>query len=494
MPQTMLDKIAERIRVRRNLGQPAVVPLPPDTRQSPNQSPVQPTVSNYAIGARSFIPRAYQVQGIEFLRRQKRAILGDAPGLGKTFQATEAAELPCVISCPLPLVDQWKEFLEDQYPADPVSVAAYGNIVQRDAALTEFKERGGWLIMNHDLWRRAYIPDAATLIVDEMHHFKSKDPARSKMLLAYSKREGVERIYGLTATPVYKDVGDLWFQLHILDPKRWSSHWDFLQRFAVTSNYGYGVKVLRTRNKALLDRELEPYVIQRTYASVGMQLPERIDKHVILRMDAGEKKRYDTLRDFYRLQLGDEGEFKRLFNAGAVLHELRKMTITPKKLDEVAELVEEAQIATSRPVTVFVWYQDTAARVVEHLSKRGIEAVEITGELEPAKRRTLAQGSAVTVATMASLSEGVDLSYGRTVVFCETDYTPGRNYQALSRVIRHRTEGEATPDEAGATNTDPVVCYWCRYAGTVDQNIFETQKARTNGSALQVLKEALGMD
>jgi hypothetical protein len=94
------------------------------------------------------------------------------------------------------------------------------------------------------------------------------------------------------------------------------------------------------------------------------------------------------------------------------------------------------------------------------------------------------------VATMASLSEGVDLSYGRTVIFCETDYTPGRNYQALSRVIRHRTEGEATPDN----NNDPVVCYWCRYAGTVDQQIFETQKSRTNGSALQVLKEALGME
>jgi hypothetical protein len=39
MPQTMLDKIAERIRVRRNLGQPDIVPLPPDTRQSPNHAP-----------------------------------------------------------------------------------------------------------------------------------------------------------------------------------------------------------------------------------------------------------------------------------------------------------------------------------------------------------------------------------------------------------------------------------------------------------------------
>jgi SNF2 family DNA or RNA helicase len=244
MPQTMLDKIAERIRVRR-LGRrrcATAACIHGSRPTKPLCSLRQPAITSFAVGARSFIPRAYQVQGIEFLRQQKRAILGDAPGLGKTFQATEAAELPCVISCPLPLVDQWKEFLEDQYPLAAISVAAYGNIVQRDAALEQFKAHGGWLIMNHDLWRRAYIPDAATLIVDEMHHFKSKDPARSKMLLAYSKR--VERIYGLTATPVYKDVGDLWFQLHILDPKRWSSYWDFLQRFAVTTNYGYGVKVL----------------------------------------------------------------------------------------------------------------------------------------------------------------------------------------------------------------------------------------------------------
>jgi hypothetical protein len=83
--------------------------------------PVQPTVTNFAVGARSFIPRAYQVQGIEFLHASRNEpSWGTRPGLGKTFQATEAAELPCVISCPLPLVDQWKEFLEDQYPTDSV--------------------------------------------------------------------------------------------------------------------------------------------------------------------------------------------------------------------------------------------------------------------------------------------------------------------------------------------------------------------------------------
>jgi hypothetical protein len=90
MPQTMLDKIAERIRVRRGL------PPPPATRQSPNQSPVQPVPYAPAaqIRARSFIPRIYQTQGTEFLHEHKRAILGDAPGLGKLSRLLRQPSCP----------------------------------------------------------------------------------------------------------------------------------------------------------------------------------------------------------------------------------------------------------------------------------------------------------------------------------------------------------------------------------------------------------------
>ena len=58
------------------------------------------------LRARSFEPRPYQITGIEFLRKKGRAILADAPGLGKTFMSTEAAVLPVMVSCPVNLVDQ----------------------------------------------------------------------------------------------------------------------------------------------------------------------------------------------------------------------------------------------------------------------------------------------------------------------------------------------------------------------------------------------------
>src|SRR5690242_2397775 len=66
--------------------------------------------------ARSLKPREYQIDGINFLKNNKRAILADAPGLGKTFQSCEAAVLPALVTCPLTLVQQWAEFIVDQYP------------------------------------------------------------------------------------------------------------------------------------------------------------------------------------------------------------------------------------------------------------------------------------------------------------------------------------------------------------------------------------------
>lgn len=514
----LLEKLAQRLREKQLAKQagtaaPAAPAAPvagrvsiaqalrtPPARATPSTLPVtrEPETLPYtlpegfAVRARTLVPRSYQVDGITFLRQRKRAILGDAPGLGKTFQAAEAAKLPCVITCPLPLVDMWKDFLEQEYPDTKVYVAAYGSVLKRDPILQAFEAatKAGeqcWLVVNHDMFRQYFIPTATTLIVDEMHHMRHKDAARSKSLALYAKRAGVERVFGLTATPVYKDISDLWHLLHILDPQTWSSYHSFLGTYANVSNYGYGTKVLGMRNKAMLDRNTRDLMLQRTYASVNMQLPERIDKHVIMRMTDKLRKSYNTLRDFYRLQLED-GEYKHLFNAGQVLHELRKLTVSPEKLAEVREIVEDTRAGgDDAPIVVFVWYRDTAERVAEALNKGddGFGAVVIDGEMPAIKRATIARQSKLIVATMSSMSEGVDLSEARTLIYVEETYVPGQSYQSMSRVMRHRT-GEGADDR-------PIICYWIRYAATIDQLVHDKAKARVNHSAMDVLKEALGM-
>lgn len=439
--------------------------------------------------------RPYQEVGVRFLKGgTQRRVLTDAPGLGKTLQAAEAAVLPCVITCPLYLTEHWVEFLRNEYPNDPVHVASYGDIVKRSAATHAFANEGGWCIVNHDAWRRLYMPPAQTVIADEYHHFRNRDAQRSKGFRAYATL--CPRVIGLTATPVYKDVGDLWHLLYILDPKAFPSYWKFIDHIAIVADWGYGNQIVCMRDPKLLEEILKPYFLGRTYRDVGMQLPQRIDKHVTLNMAREDQKRYNTLRDYYRLEIDNEPD-KLFWNAGAALHELRKLTVTKEKLETIADLAEYAYKSTRAPVVIFVWYRATAHLVADYLNtklrgvgysssspttKDGNCAVAVTGEHTPQERRRLAtSGPTFRVLTQQSVSEGVDASDARTVLYVEETYVPGQQYQALSRVIRKRP----TNDPA------PVVVYWLRYLKTVDAIVHNTARNRLAGNALAVLREAL---
>lgn len=444
----------------------------------------------FDLKARSMIPRNYQVEGIQFLRSgTKRKVLSDAPGLGKTFQGSEAAETPCVITCPKGLVGQWEEFIKDQYPGQKVAVAASGNIIKRDAAI---KSDWDWLIINHDAWRTLWVDPkrVKTVIADEFHHFRNRSAKRSRVFANFAR--AVPQVSGLSATPVYKDVGDLWHLLHILDPQTYKSENEFLSKHAVTLDHGYGRKVIRVKNQKRLDEEISKYIMGRTYAQVGRQLPKRIDKHVVIPMEEGMMTVYKRLRDEYILQMTALDDTQRFMNAGAVLHELRKFTVTKEKLEAAKDIVEDTPGGLEAPIVVFVWYKDTAAKVAAAL-----DGVVITGDEDASTRRHLAQhgrtakqppeeAKRVRVCTQASVSEGIDISHARTVLYIEETYVPGQQYQAVSRVIRDRNDGGA--------DTSPVLVHWLRHKGTVDEVVFQTARRRLTGNALTVLKEALEQD
>lgn len=62
-----------------------------------------------------YIPRPYQIEGAEFLSSRRYAMLGDAPGVGKTGQAIIAMpeQSPTLIVCPASVKHQWQQALLD---------------------------------------------------------------------------------------------------------------------------------------------------------------------------------------------------------------------------------------------------------------------------------------------------------------------------------------------------------------------------------------------
>src|SRR5437870_8976612 len=81
--------------------------------------PILP-LSNEFVGLTA---RPYQEEGARFLFNRKRAMITDAPGLGKTPQAAFASEPPVLIVCPTYLTKQWSEWLTTHIPTRSVLLA-----------------------------------------------------------------------------------------------------------------------------------------------------------------------------------------------------------------------------------------------------------------------------------------------------------------------------------------------------------------------------------
>lgn len=421
--------------------------------------------------------RDYQVQGSAWLYAHKRAILADDAGLGKTIQAAIAAVRPVMITCPSYLVLQWADVLAKEFPNDTVSVAGIGSREQRHRALTPDgtvrapigKAPADWTIVSTDMHRGYYLPDACTWIIDEAHHFRNRDAERTKRADDYAER--VERVIMLTATPVYKDVTNLWSLLHMLDPETWTSYWNFVGQWAKTAGDGQGWganRVVGVWNPELLEQLLEPYMLRRTYRDAGLSLPDMIDKDVVLSLSEVERKLYLGVKNnfvYEDIPLSSQGE---------VMHTLRRITVNTK-IDAVKQIIDDNP---KQPTLVYAWYQDSAEDCALAIGGTYISgATHSPDQRMEAALKSVRDGKPI-VATISSMSEGVNLSMCKQLIYMEEDYVPGSMYQSERRTKRW------TEDDR------PILNYNIRCKNTIDQDVHRAVTDR-RGSAQSVLKDAL---
>lgn len=408
------------------------------------------------------VPRNYQLEGIEFLKKHRRALLFDDPGLGKTLQASMAAEKPTLIACPTYLVEQWADFLQNQFPNDVVAYTTGGSQTKR---LTDLNKNGraDWYVVNIEMLRTYNFPQVNTLIIDESHHVRNRDAQQSKA--AFEIASMTPRVYLLTATPIYKEADDLFFQLRIIAPKIFTSYHNFVNMYCLTEYSPYKPKITGVRSSYAIRQLLSRFAIGRSYKDVGLELPRLIEKEIRLNMPKKLMEAYKQIKEQYRLV------HIRFSNAGAALQALRMATVCSEKLEAAKDVIDDNK---NQRAVVFCWYQDTA-----HALGNILKCPVITGELIVTDRVKIAKGNNKTiVASLASLSEGVDLSAYKLLLFFEEDYTPGQMYQALSRALRY------------SSDPSPVQAYYIMMKNTIDVTVHNARKKR-NVTAEQILDEAI---
>lgn len=477
-------------------------------------------------------PREYQHEGIDFFFQRKRALNRDDPGLGKTIQAALAAVPPVLVVCPNYLVGQWGEWLQQHIPSAK-TIVAQGDRWKKQAAIFQFAglEIKGWdpkrfkagllatqpaqfLVINKEMLRTHWselmtaAPHIHTMIIDESHHLRNKDAEVSKRALDLAKI--IPRVYECSATPIWKEADDLFAQLRLLYPTVFTSYNVFCDDYLVSdmTRFGRVVYGVQRAKQEEFDRMLSIMVLGRTYKQVARELPPVMEDEVWVEFDKEHRALYDDAVINYRVKFADEdGEDLFLSSMSAVMHTLRQICGWHGKIDAIKDILEDTKVYDQGRVVIFCWYRETAKLLGEAFPGAPV----ITGAItDPAERRRIAAANARSglpvIATLASLSEGVDLSWARHVIFAEEHYAPGSHIQSLARVVRERQlDGTEIPAESTdpwdlvlkaldsrAANAEPVLVHYVNVKDSIDETIHRTSKRRGN-TIRTVLKEALGM-
>lgn len=377
----------------------------------------------------------HQVQARDFLLSRKRAILADAPRVGKTMPAASAAirHLPALVICPAVVKPGWvKAFAALGYQAQEIKGRAAAQAVKAE----------GIVVINYDL-----LPDLqqldgwATVILDESHRIKTPTAKRTKSAIKIMK--ATPRVYALSGTPIPNKPIELWPLLHGLGIYK-RSWLEFAFRYCKAWNPPWGgLDVSGASNLPELRDRLKPHVLRRKREQVftGYQHPVVSLVELDLPNDRREKSfDADAVAEAVSANpnaiLAIEGLSEIMREGGE-----RK---APLAADFIRSRIEQEP---DEPLVVFAWHKSVVAMLSDSLKQdTPISHVVVTGETSAsAKQQAIEDFQAgkvqVIIGNISSISEGVDLSRANTVIFAESTWQTSALEQASARVENINKQG-----------------------------------------------------
>ncbi|HEY8690544.1 MAG TPA: DEAD/DEAH box helicase [Chitinophagaceae bacterium] len=363
-------------------------------------------------------PYGYQEKGIAYSRLNKRVIIGDQPGLGKTLQAIGTIcsfgitdnmlnAGPGLIICPSSLKINWKkEWMEvagrramilsdnikntwQQY----YKVGMCDVFIVNYESLKKYFVQSGWSKPKEGQFKMNQIPFRENisvfkwLVIDESHKCKDGTTQQSKFVMGIAKEKDI--VLELTGTPVLNKSRDLITQLHIIDRLRdvvshipqpkdkngrladFSGYSRFINRYCGGGNESTNLKELNYR--------LYKYCFfRREKSEVLKDLPDKMRQ--VVRCDITNRTEYDKAQNEFSTYLKEvkgcsDQEIKKKLRGQMMVKMGILKTISAKgKLDAAKEFIEEVTDGGQK-IVVFIHLKEIAAE----LKRMFPTAVSITG-------------------------------------------------------------------------------------------------------------------
>jgi SNF2 family DNA or RNA helicase len=363
----------------------------------------------------------YQEEGRDYLAANRRAYLGDDPGLGKTVQAAVAAQVvgaqrPLVI-CPAIARATWRR-IWPQWCGVPLSVWSYDQV--RNHAPPR-----------HDL-----------LILDEAHYCAHTSAKRTHAALLLANR--ASRVWLLSGSPARNHVGELYPALRAVWPDLLDGampYERFLERFCQTVPTRWGLKVVGVKDRGGLCTILSRIMLRRRLQDVDLELPPLRWEQTDLEIGEAEREELreslEGLPEYRRLcellaagELPDEGEMATVRRYVGIM-----------KAEPVAELVREVLDGDlTRKVVVMAYHRDVIELLRAHLSD--YEPVVIHGGTSQRAREAAesnfqhAACNRVFIGQTTAAGQAITLTAGNEIIIAEPAWSPEDMRQAVKRIHR----------------------------------------------------------
>ena len=387
----------------------------------------------------------FQQQGLAFLQGAGRALLADEMGLGKTVQSLAylAAEraFPALIVAPPHLVRNWQKeaqrflVMENGLRIHVIHGLKPYDLPEADVYIIHYLLLRGW---------KQVLPEAGfrTVIFDEIQELRRA--GSEKYSAASLLSTAVERVVGLSGTPIYNQGGEIWNVVNILD-FHFLGDWESFSREWC---YGYNSNIVA--KPELLGEHLrrEGLMLRRTKQEVLSQLPPK--RRLVQEIDCDDALYRDMMSsamDKLPLFREDMTASERALLEDQICQEERQATgcaKAPYAAAFVRQLLDGGE-----KVLLFAHHH----RVMDIYKKefKGYKPVFITGRENDAQKDAAVSAfmngkTDLCIISLRSAS-GLNLQRASCVVFGELDWSPAVHSQAEDRA--HRIGQE-----------DSLLCYY----------------------------------
>lgn len=379
-----------------------------------------------------YIARDYQVKAADFHSIQKKLLLGDDIGLGKTLTGTitlNKETLPALVVCQTHLMTHWRDKISEYSNLDVHIIKGTKpySLPPADVYVTTYSRLAGWV----DTYQSRYYKSVIFDEIQELRRCESQKHQAAKRLI-----NNLDYALGMSATPIYNYGDEIFNIMNLLNPGCLGDWNSFCREWC--SPIGNHVVVNDPVALGTYLREKHLF-LRRTRKDVGRELPP-VNK-VIHTVDYDDKSVKSAVEIAKTLAIKSfSGTFVERGQAARELDVLMRHQTGVSKAKYVAEFVKMLLEGGEEKILLGGWHRDVYDIWLEELKK--YNPVMYTGsesgaQKNAAKTEFISGSSRVLIMSLRS-GIGVDglQDVCKCVVYGELDWSPKVHDQFTGRVDR----------------------------------------------------------